>query len=148
MAVKINTYFYLCHRIISFIHIEIMTSLELAKDWLSLRNIEYEYDEHMDVVRIQIPEGKAAIYTIPEYNLFCISHSEAMAASELSERERKAIISVMQDTAFVRPVPREDRKRIKFKIVVCQRPDDVCGWIDKSIEDLSKGIKIFRNKMA
>ena len=30
-----------------------MTSLELAKDWLSLRNIEYEYDEHMDVVRIQ-----------------------------------------------------------------------------------------------
>lgn len=125
-----------------------MTSLELAKDWLSLRNIEYEYDEQMDVVRIQIPEGKAAIYTIPEYNLFCISHSEAMAASGLSERERKAIISVLQNTAFVRPVPREDRNRIKFKIVVGQQPDDICEWIDKSLEDMSKGIRIFKKEIA
>lgn len=124
-----------------------MTSLEFAKEWLSFRNKEYEYDEKMDVIRIQIPEGKVAIYTIPEYGLFCLSHSEPMIASELTEKERMAIIAAMQETAFVRPVPREDRKRIKFKIVVGQQPKDICDWFDKSIEDLSNGIKIYRNKM-
>ncbi len=123
-----------------------MKTLEFISDWMSRNKLSYEYDDQMDVVRVSTREGKVNIYTCPDHNLFCISHSEPIEEeNSLTNRELTGILAVLQETVMARPVPRTERGKIKFKIIADQKPEDIPSWIDNSLKDMSLAINIYRS---
>lgn len=125
-----------------------MDTLEFTSDWLESRHINYAYDHRADVVSFMYRGIRLVAFYIRKYNLYVVSHSEKMLHDVLSQKETDAIIGVLQNSTYARPVPREDLHRVKFKVVSGQIPENITRWLDTAANDISDAVLSYRSYLS
>lgn len=121
-----------------------MDTLEFASDWLESKHISHTYDHRADVLSFMYKGIRLMVFYIREHNLYVVSHSERMLQDDLTPEEAIAILGVLQNSTYTRPVPRVDRHKIKFKVVLGEDPKDITRWLDIAVNDIISAVLYYR----